>query len=303
MPLGLNPKNFFPLYFTCWFLQSLGIVVLDIGTDILAIHDKQERKPIVSGIFMIGGLAAGELFIGAFSFIFEIDYSIGFFIVGLISTIAIVISLLFNEKTHIQQEYSKPVSLKNMLMNIKQKNILLGAFFGIFLMLDSGLLEFTLERFLFNQFSKTLSELFILNIVSTISFLIISPILYKMRLKLNTPLFLAIISFIFAFTYIDWAVLLFMGQLTFALFMIIFIITAIIGAVGLVLHTSFFFEISKERAAGAQIVFLLTSVAIGRITGIFIGGYIYDIGGMLSIFVICAIIMCVRAIPLFLIKK
>jgi hypothetical protein len=143
IPLGLDPTNFLIIYFLCWVLQNLGFVFLDVAIDILIIKDKQNRHPTTSSIITVLGVTLGEIFIGLFSFVFDISNFLGFLLVGLISLSIILVTFIFKEKQH--ELYTEKSSLKELFSSLKNRNIILGVIFGFFIMFDTGLREFTLE--------------------------------------------------------------------------------------------------------------------------------------------------------------
>ena len=303
--LGLNPQDFIVLYLSLWTLQSLGLVFMDVGTDILVIRDKDQRMVKVSSVIIVVGLTLGEIFSAIYSVvmieILNVNYFLFYLYSGIICAFLIIFILFFREK-----EFEVPSdnpTLKELFQSLKSRNIIIGTIFGFLLYMDSGLLEYTLEDFLYNQWNVGLQSLAILNIVGTITVFISAPIIYILRKKANIKRVLILISCIFFVMYISLFTLLVSELLTFEIFLIIFCIGAIFSSINIIFYYAFFFEISEIKMAGIHFVFLTSFVSIGKIIGIFIGGYIYEWGGMVLIFIVCSIVMYARLFPLIFLKS
>jgi len=331
MPLGLDPRSFFFIYFLCWFLQNLGLIIVDVGVDALAIKEKQlfddkKSRTLTVALLMVAGTGVGNIFGSAFSMFFPIfTYPVGFIISGCISGLGIVIALIFKQKyvkrpsNHLINKSNKSdqntgtitntnqngttINLKQLFDSLTNKNIILGSIFAFFISFDTGLHDFTFEDFIFVQWGRTLNDLFFLSLIGTLAFFISLPIIYYLRKKVNKVKIIIFFSLYYAVFYLIWSILLGFNALTFDLYLITYALVVIIIGSSDAFYNSLFFDLSNEKTAATHIVIFFTFKSLGRVVGMMISGYIYNMGGMLLIFIISGLIMTVRWTPLVSLGK
>ena len=264
--LSLNPVNFLILFGIVWFLQTLGIAIIDIMTDTFIIEAKRIHNVkgrtsaslwIFLAVFLGGALAVG------FVPLLEADLLMGLLVFSLLSVPPLVMVILLKNKSG--EAESKVNILEAVRQNFQHRFIKMGLLFAFLLNIDAGLLELNLEPFLYSSFGIGKQE-----IVSTLFFIsflgvILGFLGYFFIDKIQKPRLLMIISAI----YVVPAILLFyfisVGTLTYDVFIILYAVFSFVSGLSYVTYTGLFFDLSDPKAAGTMIALFLTMANLGMI--------------------------------------
>ncbi len=304
--LSLNPTLFFAVFFIVWFLQTLGIAILDILTDAIAVGSEPQIQSIrgrtAAGGWMFLGVFLGGIFVFPFTAMLDghimnpsatIDTTIltVLGIIAAISVIPLVLYIFLDERT---KEPEKRDIIKDLKRNLKHPFVKMGLIFAILLNIDGGLLELTLEPFVKNQFGLELSE-----VVQTLFFIgflgsVLGLLGYWFIDKIKKNRLLIIINIMYVIPSIIIGVLILSNALSYGVFLGLYWVWAFIGGLSYVTWLSLFMDLSDPKAAGTMIALYLSAVNLGMVIGIAIGGFL----SMGLIYIIVAIICAVRIIPL-----
>ncbi|NVM28592.1 MAG: MFS transporter [Candidatus Helarchaeota archaeon] len=300
--LSLNPLDFFALFFIIWFLQTLGIAIMDVMTDTLVITAKPSQNLrgrtgasiwVFFGIFVGGGLATG--LVG----LLNMNLLIGLSVFSLISVGPLALIYFLKEDPKLSQPTPSLWSdIKRNFGGPQQQFVIAGLIFAFLLNIDAGLLELTLEPFIATTFLVTWQELiatlFFISLLGTV----LGFLGYFFIDKVQKNRLLIIISSIYIVPSIILAYLIFTGMLTYPIFLILYAIYGFVSGLSFVTYTGLFYDLSDPKAAGTMIALFLTMSNFGIVMGVTIGGFF----PMWLIYVIVAIICGLRIIPLAFIK-
>jgi len=297
--LALNPVNFLILFGIVWFLQTLGIAVMDIMSDTFAIEARsiQNLKGRTgASLWMFAGVFVGGALAIAFVPVLEANLLFGLLLFAGLSVPPLVMGLLLKGKS---VEDETKVHIREVVReNLKRPFVKMGLLFFFLLNIDAGLLELTLEPYLYTTFG--IDKQTVVGTVFLISFLgvILAGLGYFFIDKVQKSRLLMIISAI----YIVPSVLLFYfiltGTITKELFITLYAIFAAVSGLSYVTYTGLFFDLSDPKAAGTMIALYFSVTNLGMVIGIAVGGFL----AMSTIYLIVAIICALRILPLSRIK-
>ncbi|MHA1263746.1 MAG: MFS transporter [Candidatus Helarchaeota archaeon] len=316
--LALNPITFATLFFVIWFFQTLGLAMIDILTDALAVGgSKSIQNPkgrtgasiwMFSGVFFGGAVASGM------SSFFEGHTLDPFFDMQLFSiltftsllTLLPLFFILFLKEPQ-EPPTDRPKVWLAIKRNLSYPFVQWGLLFAFLLNIDRGLLELTLEPFVKVAFSvSSLSE-----IVSTLFFLtllgIITAIIgYKFIDRIQKNRLLAIIAAIYIAPSLVLSVTIINGTITYNLFLILYGVFSMVSGLSYVTYIAFFFELSDPKAAGTMIALFFSVTNLGTVIGIACGGAFTSVFGAVLgigfIYLITALLSGIRIVPLLQIK-
>ena len=131
--------NFFIIFAITFFLQALGFAIIDVTIDSIAVMLEKGHgvnKNLISVSMFLGTLGGG--FLGGFviSRIFNINYSMGFIVVGIISLIFIPTIFLLKNKPTDSKIISEKMSLDKLNELFKNPNFQLAIITAFFYNLD-----------------------------------------------------------------------------------------------------------------------------------------------------------------------
>jgi len=297
--LTLNPVQFTILFGLVWFLQTFGLAVMDIMADTFAIEAKaiqNVRGRTGASLWMFAGVFVGGGVAIAFVPVLEKNLLGGLLLFSGLSVLPLVMGLLLKGKA---DEEEPEVHIREVVRaNLKHPFVKLGLLFFFLLNIDKGLLELTLEPYLYSTFG--IDKQGVVATVFLISFLgvALAAVGYFFIDKVQKPRLLMIISTI----YFVQSFLLFyfitMGTITKELFILLYAIIAAVSGLSYVTYTGLFFDLSDPKAAGTMIALYFSVTNLGMVIGIAVGGFLT----MATIYLIVAIICALRILPLSRIK-
>jgi len=85
-----------------------------------------------------------------------------------------------------------------------------------------------------------------------------------------------------------------LNALSFDIYILSYILVVIIIGASDAFYNSLFFDLSDEKTAANHAIVFFTFKSVGRIVGMMISGFIYNLGGMSLIFIISGLIMTLR---------
>jgi len=297
--LTLNPVNFTILFGIVWFLQSFGIAVMDIMSDTFAIEAKSIQNIkgrtgasfwMFAGVFMGGGLAI--IFIP----LLEADLLIGLLLFSVLSIPPLIMGVLLKGKS-IEEETR--VNIREAVReNLKHPFVKMGLLFFFLLNIDKGLLELTLEPYLYTNFG--IEKQAVVATVFIISFLgvILAGLGYFFIDKIQKSRLLIIINIIYVIPSVLMFYFILTGIITKEIFILLYAIYAAVSGLSWVTYTGLFFDLSNPKAAGTMIALYISMSNLGMVIGIAVGGFL----NMAIIYLITAIICALRILPLSRIK-
>ena len=306
--LSLNPTIFMALFFICWFFQTLGVATMDVLTDALvvggakAIQHPKGRTGASLWIFL--GVFLGGLFVLPFVTVFDVHVlnpsapldSTVLMVLVVISIIGLVPLLLFiflKEDTTAPEQLS---ILTNWKRNFRHRFVRMGLLFAFLLYIDAGLLELTLEPFLYTEFGLSKAEvvgtLWAISLLGTI--LAFLGYFFIDRIRKNR--LLMIINTIYILPSLFLGMFILSHTITFPLFLLLYGVFAFISGLSYVTYVGLFFDLSDPKAAGTMIALFLSFGNLGMVVGISIGGFLA--GWMGVIYVVVAVVCGLRLIPL-----
>ncbi|MDD1778819.1 MAG: MFS transporter [Candidatus Helarchaeota archaeon] len=297
--LVLNPVQFLILFAMVWFLQTLGVAIIDIMTDTFVIEtrDIQNVKGrtgaslwIFGGVFVGGAIATGLVPL------LEADLLSGLLVIAAIAAVPLI--LVFLLKAESGESVTRINILEAVGRNAKLKFVKMGLLFALLLNIDGGLLELNLEPFLMVNFGVGKQEIVGTLFLLTLLGVILGFIGYFFIDRIQKARLLMIINAI----YVVPAVLLFYfittGTLTYGLFVTLYAVFSLITGLSYVTYTGLFFDLSDPKAAGTMIALYITMVNLGMVLGIAVGGFL----PMATIYLVVAIVCACRILPLAFIK-
>ena len=297
--LVLNPVQFLIFFGIVWFMQTLGIAIMDIMTDTFIIETRAIQSVkgrtgaslwIFGGVFLGGTVATGLVPI------LEANLLGGLLVMAGISVPPLIMVLLLKGEPG---EAKPKVNLHEVVgRNLKFSFIKMGLLFALLLNIDAGLLELNLEPFLQDSFGigrqEVVGTLFLFSLLGVV----LGFVGYFFIDKVQKARLLMIINAI----YVIPAVLLFYfivaGTLTYGMFLMLYAVFSFISGLSYVTYTGLFFDLSDPKAAGTMIALFLTMANLGMVLGIAIGGFL----SMATIYLVVAIVCACRLIPLAFIK-
>lgn len=148
--LELNPLTLFTLFFTIWLFQTLGIAIMDIMTDALAIESEDLQTPrghTEASVIMFFGSFVGGYIVTYFIPLMMSDLQLTLIIFALISCIPFGLILFLREQQWIEEipQFSFHETVKQ---GLSHPFVWWGLLFAFILNIDGGLLELTLEPYL-----------------------------------------------------------------------------------------------------------------------------------------------------------
>lgn len=315
--LALNPVTFTVLFFTIWFLQTLGIATMDILVDALAVEGSDDlKKPkgrtgaslwMFLGIFLGGAVASGFSagFEGhAIDPVFDMQVFTILCIVALLSIIPLI--LIFFLKEPVNPIGKKGTILQDIRQNLRHPFIRWGLIFAFMLNIDAGMLELTLEPYVQNLFgigiTAIVASLFFISLIGIITAFL--GYLFIDRIKKNR--LLAIIAGIYVAPSLVLGILTLFDSLALTDFLILYAIFGLISGLSYVTYISLFLELSDPKAAGTMLALFFSVTNGGIIIGLLIGGALTSIFGTILgvgiIYILTAVISGARILPLLKIR-
>ncbi|MHA1145358.1 MAG: MFS transporter [Candidatus Helarchaeota archaeon] len=277
-----------------WFLQSLGITLMDVGVDAIGTMYKQQKSSIKISVLMFLGTTAGGMIPTIFlTPIFMISYPLGFIITGMLSLLGLFFVQIFRED-ELGLDVVPAFNLQAVKTEFRKTPVIFALILAFFLLFDKGLFEFTLERFVFIAYGLTLGDLALINL--TIMFGAIGGMIfgYFFMKKIKNKIVLFVTAASFFVPELIWATLLPLGLLSFP----IFYVTSIISAVGSALYTmaymALYLDLSNPKIGATMIAVFLAVANLGQVVAIFISGFF----PLIVIFIMAAIFSGVRLVPL-----
>lgn len=310
--LSLDPRSFFVLFFIVWFLQTLGIAIMDIMTDALAISAKPiQNIPGRTGAsaWMFFGSFIGGGIIYIFVPLLDSNLLAGLFGIAIVSLTPLV--FIFFLKERIQSPLPERRSLREIFRrNLNYSFVRWGLIYALLLNIDGGLLELTLEPYLAG-FPGSPSRQDLIGQLVGITLLgvilgVVCALSIKRFVKLRTPLIdrikktrlLIIISLIYVIPSVIVGILIITNQITFQLMIIFFGVFAFFSALSNITYIALFLDLSEPKAAGTMIATYVSFFNLGTLVGIAVSGFI----PMWFIFILIAVISVARIFPLHQIK-
>ncbi|NVM53033.1 MAG: MFS transporter [Candidatus Helarchaeota archaeon] len=310
--LSLDPRVFFVLFFIVWFMQTLGVAIMDILTDALAISAKSIQnipgRTGASAWMFLGSFLGGGIVI-AFVPLLDADLFLGVLLIAIISLLPLLVIFFLKE-----QPSTGPAEKRNVRevfrRNLKHPFVRLGLVFAFLLSIDTGLLELTLEPFL-DRFPGSPGRKDLLGQLFGLTFLgIILGLLFALSIKrlkfLKTPLIdrvkkpriLIVIAVIYAIPSPILGILIFNDMITYYSFLAFYSIFAVVSTLSYITYIGLFLDLSDPKAAGTMIAAFFSINNLGIAIGIAIGGFI----PFWLIYIIVAILSAMRIIPLLKIR-
>ncbi|MHA1275683.1 MAG: MFS transporter [Candidatus Helarchaeota archaeon] len=305
--LSLNPTILFALFFIMWFFQSLGIAILDILTDALAIEGtkkiQNERGRTGASGWMFLGILLGGLFVFPFTSILDghtmtpsapFDPTV-LLILGIIAALSVIPLILY---IFLKEENERPKKrdiIGDIKRNLKHPFVKMGLIFALLLMIDGGLLELTLEPFVKKEFGfTTLSEAIIPLVYVGLLGSLFGLVGYWFIDKIKKNRLLIIINLIYIIPSVLLGAFILSGNLTYELFLILYGVYSFVGGLSYVTYMGLFFDLSDPTAAGTMIALYLSFINLGMAIGVAFSGLL-SIG---LIYIVVAIICAIRTLPL-----
>ncbi|MHC1591544.1 MAG: MFS transporter [Candidatus Helarchaeales archaeon] len=287
------------IFLFVWFFQSLGLSLMDVGVDAVGTLYKEKMAPMKISVLMFLGTTIGEIvpmiFLTPF---FILSYPLGFIITGLISLTGLFFIWIFKEE-RIDVEI-KPNFEWSVVKDVFRKSSMIMALVLAFLIIiDNGIFEFTLERFVYIAYHWTLRDLAVINLTLLIGAIVGMFLGYYFSRQLKPKMVLFLTSVSIFIPELIWAVLFPLGLLTLP----IFYVTSIISASGSALYamavTALFLDITDPRIGPTMIVIFFTTMNAGKLVGILVGGFLPFIG----VFALAAILSGGRTVLIQIMKN
>ncbi len=300
--LSLNPVQFLALFFFIWFLQSLGIAIVDIMTDTIIISAKPTQSIkgrtgaslwVFLGVFIGGALATG--LVG----LLEADLLVGLSALSILSVGPLVLIYFLKEDPKESQKTTGLWDdLKRNFTGPQQQFVIAGLIFAFLLNIDGGLLELTLEPFIASKFltpwTEIIGTLFFISLLGTV----LGFLGYFFIDKIKKNRLLIIISIIYIIPSVFLAYLIYTDLLTYEIFLLLSGIYGFVAGLSFVTYTGLFYDLSDPKSAGTMIALYISFTNLGMVIGVISGGFF----SMSTIYIIVAILCALRIIPLLFIK-
>lgn len=297
--LSLNPVNFTILFGIVWFLQTLGLSVMDIMSDTFAIEAKSIQN--VKGrtgasLWMFAGVFVGGALATAFVPLLDWNLLVGLLFFSVLSIPPLLMGFLLKGKS---VEDETKVNIREALReNLRRPFVKMGLIFFFLLNIDAGLLELTTEPYIHTTFG--IDKQSVVAMVFFISFLgvILAGLGYLFIDKIQKPRLLMIINAIYVVPSVLLFYFIFTGTMTLELYVVLYAVFAAVSGLSYVTYTGLFFDLSDPKAAGTMIALYFSVTNLGMLLGMAAGGFLT----MAIIYLITAIVCALRILPLARIK-
>lgn len=305
--LALNPLMFTVLFGIVWFCQTLGIAIVDLMVDALAIggtpalqHPRGRTSAslwMFFGIFVGGGVASGFAAVldgYALNPANAIDPAL-LGLLGITSIFAVIPLILIWVLKEPSAPQPSPWTLQRVKANLRYPFVRWGLLFAFLLNIDRGLLELTLEPFIkthlgVSSLGEIVSQLFFISLLGVI----LAALGYKFIDRVQKHKLLMVINLIYVVPSITIAWLILDGRLTYGMFLGLYASFALISGLSYVTYMALFFELSDPKAAGTMIALFLGVSNLGTVVGVACGGFL----SMGVIYLLVAVLCAGRTLPL-----
>lgn len=273
--LSLNPVAFFVLFFTIWFFQTLGVAIMDIMTDALAIDEpalQDTRGRTEASVVMFFGIFTGGYIVSRFVPLLISNLFLTLLIFSLISLIPLILIIFLREKQ--TEDFQKKLSFREGVNEgLSYPFVKWGLLFAFILNIDGGLLELTLEPYLVGTLGVPIqaivTDLFYISMIGYA----VAFIGYFFIDKIKKTRLLIIIALIYIIPLVLLGYFTFTNTLTYNLFLWLYGVFTLISGLSFVTYIGLFFDLSSPKAAGTMVALFLTLSNAGRLLGIMIGGF------------------------------
>jgi PAT family beta-lactamase induction signal transducer AmpG len=303
--LFLDPLNFFIVFLILWFLQSLGIAMVDVGTDAVSVTLKSEKmSPTrISSIMFIGAVAGSSVVVFFLQPFFMMAFMLGIILVGLISTTVIVLAVVFRERPP-EAGAPQTVQLSGLKGEFRNKWVLVGLFLAFFVDFDGGLLEFTLEPYLGFQFGVSLSGIISISYAMILGGVISIPLGYFLIHKLGNrrivALALVLLSVLHVVVEFAWGFLILLNRLTMGNFLLFFYASVFLSGLYAMAVGALYIDLSNPKLGVTMIMTFFGVLNTGKLVGILLAGALVMVLPMSTIFLLAGVSSLIRIAPLLL---
>ncbi len=297
--LSVNPATFFVLFFFFWFMQTLGIAIMDILTDALAIQAEDlqnSRGRTEVSVIMFFGTFAGGYIVSQFIPMLISNLRLTLVLFSIISIIPVGLILFLKER-----EETESVKQVGFIDAVKQgfahPFVWWGLLFAFLQNLDGGLLELTLEPYLVDLVGVpwaaqiVVQDLFYISMIGYV--LAFAGFFFIDRVKKNRVLIIITIFYMVPLGILGYLTM--TSTLTYNTFLWLYGSLMLAGGLSFVTVIGLFFDLSSPKVAGTMIAVFYTVNNLGRLLGIMTGGF-FTIS---TIFFISLGIMVLRILPLW----
>lgn len=299
--LSINPIEFIVLFLVVWLFQTLGVAVMDIMTDALAISGpafQSARGRTEASITMFSGTFLGGFIVTQFIPMIMSDLLVALTIFALIGLIPLILVLFLKEQESAKVEETHPSLWGILKENFGYSFVKWGVLFAFVLNIDGGLLELTLEPYLGITLGipidAVVHDLFYISMISYV----IAFLGYFFIDKVNKNKMLIIIALVYIVPLALLGFFTLTNTLTYTLFLWLYGVFSMVAGLSFVTYTALFFDLSNPKAAGTMIAFFLTITNLGRLAGIMLGGFFT----MSTIYFIAVGLTAFRILPLLKIR-
>ncbi len=273
--LALNPLTFFTLFFTIWFFQTLGIAIMDIMTDALAIETEELQTPrgrTEASVIMFFGSFVGGYIVTYFVPLMMSDLQLTLIIFALISCIPLGLILFLSEQQKVEE--APQISFREgVKQGLSHSFVWWGLLFAFILNIDGGLLELTLEPYLIMTLGvpiqAVIADLFYISLIGNA--LAIAGFFFIDRVKKTRLLIIIAIIYLIPLAILGYTTA--TNTLTYDLFLWLYGVFTLLSGLSFVTYVALFFDLSDPKVAGTMIALFFTLNNAGRLLGIMIGGF------------------------------
>ncbi|NHI91981.1 MAG: MFS transporter [Candidatus Lokiarchaeota archaeon] len=299
----IDIKNFLSVFAVILFFQSIGMVIMDATVDAIAVQSKERQTSAQASISMFSGVVFGGLLSFFFVGFFEASYPIGYFVMGIV--VSCFIPILYKIKKGINLDHlaktPEHVDWQVIKALFRDHKYLLVILISFLFNIDAGMLEFTFEPYLGLIFHVKLNDIAIIYLVTFLASIAVMISFYKFQEQMTSRIVvgLVLISMYSGMLSLLMSILILMQVLTFSHIVIIYVLWGAVSGATIMLVYTLFVEHSSVKIPAFSIVFLISINNLGRLVGVFVGGFIHI--GM--IYLISAILILGRIFPLFFLTR
>ena len=300
---AIDIKTFLGAFVVILFLQSTGMVILDATIDALAVQSKEHQTSVQASIGMFSGVLLGGLLSFLFVPVFEMSYPMWYIVMGFVVLCFIPIINKVKEGINLDAVARAPESKGWSVVKelFRSKSYLLVIVISFLFNIDAGMLEFTLEPYMGLVFGATLSNIAEIYLVTFAASVAVIVLFYKFQEQVKSRLVTALIliSVYSGVLALCMSGLILTQVITFNSLVLIYMLWGAFSGATNMLVFALFVEHASVRIPAFSIVLLLSVSNAGRLLGVAVGGFI-PIG---FIYLISAILLISRIIPLFLLRQ